>query len=168
MRPEIIIRNYQATDAREITDLFHDSIHSIAKSQYSANQLEAWCPTPPDYAHWQNRLDIVKPFVAVSEAQNGTIAGFIELVQPDEIDCLYVHPLFARQGVAKQLYIHLEQRARQLQMKQLQVEASLLARPLFEQVGFSEIRRNEIPRNGEVLVNFSMVKPLTEHNEISA
>ncbi|MBV1915614.1 MAG: GNAT family N-acetyltransferase [Pseudomonadales bacterium] len=166
MTPEITIRNYRATDAREITDLFHDSIHDLAKSQYSRDQLEAWCPTPPDYAHWQTRLNIIKPFVAVCQAQNGKIAGFIELVKPDEIDCLYVHPLFARQGIAKQLYRHLENQARQQQMKQLLVEASLLARPLFEQVGFSEIRRNEIPRNGEVLVNFSMIKPLTEHNHI--
>ena len=165
MTLEITIRNYQSTDAREITELFHDSIHLLGKSQYNAEQLEAWCPTPPDYATWQSRLDTIRPFVAISQAQ-GKIAGFIELIQPDEIDCLYVHPLFARQGVAKLLYIHLEKQARQQQMKQLRVEASLLAKPLFEQLGFSQIRRNEVQRNDEILVNFSMIKSLTEQNRI--
>jgi putative acetyltransferase len=161
MKPDITIRNYQKGDAKELTDLFHDSIHAIAATQYNAAQREAWCPTPPDYLHWQTRLNQTKPFVAVSTSHGGQIAGFIELIQPDKIDCLYVHPAFARQGVAGQLYKHLENKARQQNMKQLLVDASLLAKPLFEHAGFTEIRRNEVQRNGAILINFSMIKMLT-------
>ena len=33
----------------EIADLFHQSVHTVSTQYYSAEQKEAWEPTPPDY-----------------------------------------------------------------------------------------------------------------------
>lgn len=91
------IRNYEPSDAREIADLFHDAIHAIGTESYSREQVEAWAPTPPDYDHWQRRLDCKQPFVAEI---NQKIVGFIELDPDGHIDCMYTHKDYQRQGIA--------------------------------------------------------------------
>ncbi len=55
------IRPYQSSDAREIADLYHNAVHAIDGAYYSREQVEAWAPTPPDYVHWQRRLDQKQP-----------------------------------------------------------------------------------------------------------
>ncbi len=149
----LIIRDYQSGDAREIADLFHDAIHAIGPEHYSPEQLEAWAPTPPDYGHWQRRLDMKRPFVA---ELGGNIVGFIELESDGHIDCMYTHKDHQRQGVAGQLYEHLKAVAAQQGMERLYVEASKLAKPFFEARGFDLIEEHVIERRGQHLINFSM------------
>lgn len=147
------IRNYQPSDAREIADLFHDAIHAIDPEYYSKEQAEAWAPTPPDYGHWQRRLDRKQPFVAEI---NQKIVGFIELDPDGYIDCMYTHKDYQRQGIAGQLYDHLKMMAHQKGIKRLYVEASILARPFFEARGFELVKENAIERRGQQLINYSM------------
>ncbi|ETW93771.1 MAG: hypothetical protein ETSY1_37785 [Candidatus Entotheonella factor] len=147
------IRNYQPSDAREIADLFHDTIHAIGAEYYSKEQTEAWAPTPPDYGHWQRRLDRKQPFVAEIDQK---IVGFIELDPDGHIDCMYTHKDYQRQGIASQLYDHLQRIAHQQGIQRLYVEASKLARPFFEARGFRLVKENTIERRGQQLINYSM------------
>ncbi|MBL4585173.1 MAG: GNAT family N-acetyltransferase [Pseudomonadales bacterium] len=68
-------------------------------------------------------MNSIKPFVAASQENPPTIAGFIELLESNAIDCIYVHPDFARQGVANQLYQHVEAQALKRGMQTFLVDA---------------------------------------------
>lgn len=150
------IESYSADKAREIADLFYQSVHAIDASVYTDAQKEVWAPEP-DYARWRERLDVKKPFLAIIDER---VAGFIELDPDGHIDCTYTHPDFQRRGVASRLYEHLLAEAKGRNMKRLYVEASTVARPFFERRGFAVVNRNEFQRNGVTLVNFSMEKYL--------
>ena len=155
----IRIRPYEARDATAVTDIFYDAIHSVATQYYSPAQVQAWAPLPKDYAMWRQRLRAKPPLVALISAQ---IVGFTTLEADGHIDWTYTHPQHQRRGVSSALYAELQSRARQQGITRLYVEASYLARPFFAKQGFVTLRRNEVPRNGETLTNWSMEKRLVD------
>ena len=156
---QIIIRDYQTSDARALTDIFYDAVHEMAAGYYTPTEINAWAPLPRDYALWQQRLDNKPPFVAIVDEKP---AGFIRLENNGHIDWTYTHKDYQRQGIATALYSHLEQQARQRDIGVLYVEASHLARPFYEKQGFSVVRRNEICRGHLQLINWSMQKSLAQ------
>jgi putative acetyltransferase len=147
------IRDFRMADSKEIADLFHGSVHSLDAENFSAEELEAWAPTPPDYSHWRERLAAKKPYVAERE---GMIIGFIELEDDGHIDCFYTHRDFQRQGVGSALYNHLLKEADARDVHDLYVEASAIARPFFEREGFRFEKANRLELRGQILTNFSM------------
>ena len=149
------IIDYVPKYAHEIADLFHDSVHQVADSYYTEEELEAWAPTPPDYKKWSERLSQKRPYLAVEKSK---VIGFIELESDGHIDCLYTHKDYQRSGVARCLYLHAEKEARKQGIKRLYVEASQLATPFFEKQNFTMIKENVVVRNGVKLTNFSMEK----------
>jgi putative acetyltransferase len=151
------IRDYKSSDAKEITDLFHNTVHAISTTIYSKEALEAWSPSPPDYKMWAQRLSIKLPYVAIKDE---VIIGYVELEKDGHIDCLYVHKDYQGQGVASELFNYLMKKAMEQNMRCLYVEASLLALPLFRKKGFEVIKLNEIERCGVKLVNYSMTLKL--------
>lgn len=151
------IQTYSADKAREIADLFHQAVHAISPAIHSPEQKEAWAPSPVDHERWAERLKRKQPWIALID---GRVAGFMELDADGHIDCAYTHPDFQRRGVASALYAQLLAQARARNLTRLYVEASLVAKPFFERQGFAVIRKNEVQRNGVVLVNFSMEKTL--------
>jgi len=151
------IVNYSTLRAIEIADLFHQCVHSIDTSVYSNEQQEAWAITPPDYQKWASRLLIKKPYLAIID---GRVAGFIELDPDGHIDCMYTCVDFQRRGVAKALFDHILAIATNSGIKRLYVEASIIAKPLFEKFGFETLQENSIERNQQILTNFSMQKLL--------
>ncbi|MCO4757654.1 MAG: GNAT family N-acetyltransferase [Oceanospirillaceae bacterium] len=153
------IRHYKEADAREITTLFHESVHAIDRRFYSDQELESWSPTPPDYARWQARLDLKKPFVALI---NGQIVGFIELDDDGHIDCLYVHKDYQRRGIGQSLFLYLCDIAKQKGYERLYVEASKGAKTLFDTLGFVTVSENQVARGASVLINFSMERYLKD------
>ncbi|SEA84104.1 Acetyltransferase, GNAT family [Desulfuromusa kysingii] len=157
------IQTYSPERAKEIADLFHQSVHAIDPSVYSPELKEAWAPTPVNYERWSERLNEKKPFLAVIESR---VAGFIELDADGHIDCTYTHPDFQGKGVASTLFEYLLEEAKSRNIKRLYVEASLIAKPFFEHRGFSVVKKNEVQRNGSSLVNFSMEMYLSPNNQI--
>jgi putative acetyltransferase len=147
------IRNYRMEDSDEIADLFHGAVHSLVDENYSAEELEAWAPTPPDYEHWRERLSIKKPYVA---ERDGRIVGFIELEPDGHIDCFYTHKDFQRRGVGSELYEHLSREADVLGIQNFHVEASEVAKPFFLREGFVLERTNRLERGGQILTNYTM------------
>ncbi|KFL33156.1 histone acetyltransferase [Sulfurospirillum sp. SCADC] len=142
----------------EIVNLHHASVHAIDPLIYSLEQQEAWAHTPPNYPYWVKRLALKKPFVAMVEAK---IVGFIELEANGHIDCAYTHPTYQKCGVMRSLYTYVENVAEQKGIKRLYLEASIVAKPFFERRGFITLKRNEIKRNGQMIVNYSMEKMLS-------
>ncbi len=151
------IIDYSADRAKEIADLFYSSVHAIDSSIYSEEQKKSWAPAPIDYDKWSERLSFKKPFLLLI---NNQVAGFIELESDGHIDCAYVSPKFQRRGVGTSLLKYIMCIANQLAIEQLYVEASIIARPLFEKFGFSVQHENKVIRNNVILVNYTMNKLL--------
>jgi putative acetyltransferase len=147
------IVEYSSDRAKEIADLFYESVHSIDSSVYSEEQKHAWAPMPIDYLKWEVRLKNKKPYVLLIKNE---VAGFIELEFDGHIDCAYVLPKFQREGVATNLLNHVKSVSKGLGLNQLYVEASIVAKPLFEKNGFLVENKNQVSINNMVLVNYSM------------
>ena len=149
------IRPYSGEYAEAVADLFTVAVHAIELDFYDEKQNTVWAPTPPDYAHWAQRLERKQPWLAMVD---GHLAGFIELDADGHIDCTYVHPKFQRRGVATALYRQLETEARSRRITRLYVEASLVAEPFFDRQGFTRVEKNSVKRNDIVLRNTTMEK----------
>ena len=89
---------------------------------------------------------------------DGAIAGFASLKGADEIDMLFVDPEFARQGVGRTLVDALTRLAQARGAKRLTTEASDVAKPLFERLGFAAQMRNLVRKGDQWLANTTMSK----------
>lgn len=147
------IIEYSSGWAKETTDIFYQSVHSIDSSIYSEEQKKAWAPLPIDYGKWQKRLELKKPTLLLINEQ---IAGFIELEPNGHIDCTYVSPYFQKIGVASTLLEYVIKLAKNSGIDHLYVEASIIAKPLFEKFGFVIENENKVIRKKVLLVNYSM------------
>ncbi|MFT7676284.1 MAG: putative acetyltransferase [Planctomycetota bacterium] len=154
---QVTIRDYLASDARQLTDIFHDTIHSVGLEHYTAAEAQVWAPLPVDYEHWQERLNSLPPMVAEVD---GVIAGFITLEPDGHIHWTYTHKDYQRRGVASTLYRHLEELAQYQGIKRLHVEASRFAQPFFSARGFATISEETLERDGQLLRYMRMEKHL--------
>jgi putative acetyltransferase len=150
------IRQASLTDLDAICQVFEKSISTLAKPYYSEEERTAWIATSSSTrAKWRNRID--KDYFLVASFGN-SLAGFISLKNKNYVDMLYTAPEFASKGVASKLYALLEQKAMDYQQPNLYVDASKVARPFFEKMGFELEKTNKNHRMGRVLVNYRMCK----------
>lgn len=147
------IIEYSSDHAKEVTEIFYQSVHAIDNRIYCESQKQAWAPLPIEYKKWAKRLELKRPYLLLI---NDKIAGFIELESDGHIDCFYVSPYFQRKGVASTLLNYLINSAKNLGLNTLYVEASLVAKPLFVKFGFLVNKENKIIRSNAVLINYSM------------
>ncbi|MBV9287672.1 MAG: GNAT family N-acetyltransferase [Hyphomicrobiales bacterium] len=146
-----------AADARRCAEIFRASIEELAAEDYDADQREAWAAAAADEAAFADKLAGELTLIAVID---GAVAGFASLKGTEEIDMLYVDPEFARQGAGKALIDALIRLAAARGGKRLTVDASEVAKPLFERQGFRAEKRNLVRRGEQWLANTTMTKPL--------
>ncbi|GIU07671.1 GNAT family N-acetyltransferase [Shewanella morhuae] len=173
------IRLFTPADVSQLALIFEASVMQGSGEYYSFAERSAWAYIEGESrsdSYWLERLKGTTIWVAETE---NMLVGFINLKLGDdteveasaEIECLFVHPEYARSGVATTLYFALFEQVKGLALKRLTVEASYLARPFFEKQGFRNTRRNEHKRflntldkskgqAAQVLVNFSMTLAL--------
>ena len=48
----MVIRKYQSSDCRQLTDLFYQTVHTINSRDDSKEQLDAWADGNIDLAEW--------------------------------------------------------------------------------------------------------------------
>ncbi|HHR6141181.1 TPA: GNAT family N-acetyltransferase [Providencia alcalifaciens] len=80
---KIDIKPYKPSDAAELHKIFYTSIHSIAASYYTKEQLDAWAPKMFKAEEWQNKMDLLMPFVAY---RGNEIVGYADLQDDGYID----------------------------------------------------------------------------------
>jgi putative acetyltransferase len=152
-----VIRDYEEGDAGPICRLFYETVHAVNLGDYSPEQVQAWAPGVPDPAAWHARMSWRHTLVAEDEYG---VAGFAELEEDGHLDMFYVRHDAAGRGVGSRLYAAVEGRARNLGVENIFTEASITARPFFEQRGFAVLRQNTVSRGDVGLTNFSMEKIL--------
>ena len=148
-----MIRIFKHGDHMAIARIFTSAIHEIASEAYTPEQCEAWCAKEVNYAHWRNRCELKRPFVAVV---GGQIAGFVELDPDGHIDCAYINPKFRRKGIMSALVRHAVDTCFSCDIVRLHVDASICAKPMIEKLGFTLIRENIVNLRGVELLNYKM------------
>ena len=149
------VRTYEIGDTQQIVKLFYDTVHQVNNRDYTQAQVDAWAPADMDIERWTKSLSSKFTFVA---EEGEEIAGFGELEPSGHIDRFYCHQDFQRQEVGRLILKQIESKAQDLGINKLFTEASITARPFFESQGFIVVRKQEVERRGQKLINFSMQK----------
>lgn len=158
MIPSLEFRAACSADFEALRQLFMASIQGLALSDYSLEQRNAWSEFGNRSSAFDARLNKTETFVAET---NGVIAGFVAYTSCGTIDLLYVHPRFARQGVALNLLTAVENEMDTLGVSSISADVSDTARAVFEKAGYTFVRRNTVQRSGVELQNTSMEKQLS-------
>jgi putative acetyltransferase len=158
---EVTIRNYERRDADGVIDVFYRSVHEVAVSAYTTEQVNAWVPARWDAEREHRRSgDGRLVLVAVDKTELDQVVAFADLETDGHIDRLFCAPEAAGHGIASRLYDTLEAAAREQGIGRLYVEASELARPVFEHKGFTVLERQDNILRGVPVHNYRMAKTL--------
>jgi N-acetylglutamate synthase-like GNAT family acetyltransferase len=127
------LRRFEPNDTNKLVELFRETVHTVCKTHYSSEQLNAWAPETIDHLKWTQRF--ANSFTVIAE-DNGRIFGFANLESNGCIDMLYVASTFQAKGVGTLLLNALEEQARKTSMARLFSDVSLTARNFFKSRGF--------------------------------
>jgi putative acetyltransferase len=152
------LRCYLPSDAILLTDLHARSVRHYGPRAYTAEQVAAWASTA-DVERLAARCGDGR-HVLVAQDGGGRVLGFGDLEADGHLDFLYVAPEADGLHVGSLLYAALEDHARGLGLSRIFVEASELARPLFERRGFVLLGRNDLSLDGVAIHNYRMEKRL--------
>lgn len=156
---QVIIREYQEGDAPMLAQVYYSSVRILGLRRYTPKQVAAWAPELPDPTAWQVRAaDGRTTLVALDPA--GEVIGYGDLERNGHIDHLYCRPNAAGTGAAQMLLDELVARATTAGIPKLYVEASELARGLFERKGFALVRRRDFELRGVRIHNYAMERRL--------
>lgn len=92
----MIIRKYHASDCKELTDLFYNTVHNVNAKDYTKEQLNVWVTTQVDLEKWNESLQ--KHF-SVVEFDVENIVGFGDIDKTGYLDRLFVHSDYQRKGI---------------------------------------------------------------------
>ena len=149
-RTGLRLRPYAPADAAATLQVFLAAVTTTAAGDYSPEQIAAWAGAD-DWTEdaWHRGL---AAGTIVAE-QSGAIAGFSDIDDTGYIDRLFVHPAFARQGVASALFGEVLYVAHALKVAEMWTNASITARPFFEHNGFTVVREQWPVVRGVALKN---------------
>lgn len=145
------IRPYRETDATSLSRLYARSVNDLGPRHYSPTQVEAWASLAPDAAAINARMDDRRTRLVAAGPDNAAI-GFVDVETDGHVDLLYVDPPSAGRGVGRSLL----QAAIDLGHPRLFAEASEVALPLFERMGFVVTSRRDLKIGGVAIHNWAV------------
>ena len=152
------IRPYNRQDLEQMIQLFQQTVYSINKMDYSPSQIDAWVnATPKESRSSKWNSEFIKNYTYVAEEKE-KIVGFIDMTPKGYLDRLYVHSQFQRMGIASQLLKKIETIAYQCSLSEISTDASITARPFFEEKGFKLMTKQIVEINEIKLTNYQMIK----------
>ena len=159
---EPAIRRAVAGEERLLWEVFHASVHTLAKAHYTREQLEAWAPDAYPGETWVARVRKNRPYVALL---GGIPVGFADVQASGYIDQFFVAGAASGRGIGTRLMQTLERSARAERIPRLYSNVSLSAEPFFRKHGFIVERRQEVSVNGVSLRNARMFRVLSPVDE---
>lgn len=127
------IRRARAEDAESVGRVHRGAIRELCGTHYTDEQIEAWSGPRPA-GHFAKVIRAKEFYVA---EEGGEMVGFGSLnAEACEVDAVYVAPAAAGRGVGMKLLGAVEERARELGLKRLRVDASLNAVGFYERAGY--------------------------------
>lgn len=150
----MVIRKYQSSDCRQLTDLFYQTVHTINARDYSKEQLDAWADGNIDLAEWDQSFLSHHTLVCFI---HDLIVGFGDMDETGYLDRLFVHKDYQGQGVASVICDELE---KSVKVNKIMTHASITAKPFFEKRGYKTVKKQQVMKNGVFFVNYVMEKML--------
>lgn len=150
------IRGYQPADAPLLSDLYVRSVLHYGPRAYNPRQVAAWAASASPETFAEHCMD--GRLVLLAEDRAGSLLGFGDLEPDGHLDFLYAAPEAEGRHVGSLICDALEAHAREKRIARIYVEASALARPLFERRGFVLVGRNDFLLGDVAIYNFSMEK----------
>ena len=147
----MLIREYQPSDCKELTELFYNTVHTVNAKDYTKEQLDVWATGQADLRKWNRTIQEHFSLVALDA---GIITGFGDIDKTGYLDRLYVHADYQGQGIATAICDQLERAV----LGNIVTHASITARPFFEKRGYKVVRRQQVERQGIFLINYVMIK----------
>lgn len=157
MKNNIKIRRYLNGDAKILDEIYYNTIHIINAKDYTKEQLNEWAPkySEQDFNEWQEKLEKIKPFVALIDDK---IVGFAELEPKGHIECFYVHHEYQGFGIGSALMHSIDMEAKNKLLLKIDAEVSITAKSFFENKGFHVIKKHCDIINNVELIHFVMEK----------
>ena len=121
----MIIRKYQSSDCKGITELFYNTVHTVNAKDYTEEQLDVWATGQVDLEKWNQLLQEHYSIVAI---ENKVIIGFGDIDKTGYLDRLFVHADYQGKGIATAVCNQLEQAVQ----GDITTHASITAKPFFE------------------------------------
>lgn len=147
----MIIRDYQPSDCKEITELFYNTVHTVNAKDYTKEQLDVWATGQVDLEKWNQSLQEHYSIVAI---ENEVIVGFGDIDKTGYLDRLFVHADYQGKGIATGICNQLEQTIQ----GNITTHSSITAKSFFEKRGYRVIKEQQVERQGIFLANFIMEK----------
>jgi GNAT superfamily N-acetyltransferase len=138
---ELHIRKARPDDALAVKAIHKAAVLQLCAAEYTPEQLAAWTrrDDTSDLPPWVMPDSAEIMWVA---EQDGTIIGFGSLLGND-VNTVYVHPHYTRQGVGTRLLRKIEQEAKERGVTTLGIEASLTAVPFYQSSGYRFVKEAE-------------------------
>lgn len=153
------IRPYRDEDAETVAAVCAAAIEAIGPRAYSAEQVAAWRARHPGPQRYRDVIADGAEIIVAANDQDRPVA-YALLERDGHLDHLYCHPDHTRRGLADLLLAEAEVMAREWGVERLHTEASDLARPAFERVGYEVTHKREFAIDGMPIHNWAMGKAL--------
>ena len=151
------MRAYKPDDSEALAKVYHEAARVLGRQAYSEEATRVWALYPEDMVYFRATLAEGLTLCAVSD---GFPIAFGQLNPDDHIAFLYCHPARARRGHATAILGELEAHAKSKEVPTIRVEASDVARPLFERFGSQVIKEERSIRHNLQFLRYKMRKQL--------
>ena len=71
----MIIRKYQPSDCKELTELFYNTVHNVNARDYTKEQLNVWATGQVDLEKWNESLQDVSSIIKHTEIRQKECTG---------------------------------------------------------------------------------------------
>lgn len=155
---KFLIRQATASDIPELKVLYQNTVLTVNRKDYSAEEVEDWASCGDDLPHWSELF--AEQHYIVAENNQGKMVGFASINDRGYMHTLFVHKDFQHQGIATLLYQTIEKYAKGKGVEKITSEVSITARPFFEKQGFVVDEEQKRKANKLYLTNYKMSKKI--------
>lgn len=158
----ITIRPATIDDAETIFNIHKESIFGLCTRDYTNVELSEWMPATRTADKYRNDINAAKQQYVIAEF-NGKPAAFSYYVD-GKITACYVHPDYARRGIATALFKHVEEDALANEIFKIMLSSSITALPFYRKMGM-RLKEESVLRfqSGLQIPIFKMYKNLGTH-----
>ncbi len=141
------------SDINEITKLFRNTIQTVNKDDYSAQEIIAWSNGADVTTNWIDRIDNHYFLIAKIDT---LIVGMASITDNGYLDVIYVHPDYQGQRLASTLLSKMITRAKDQGHTYVTSDVSITAKPFFLYKGFKIVQPQLVLCRGVVLRNYNV------------
>lgn len=153
------LRAFRPADLQAVRDLVAKTIDVSFASVYAPSAIRHFKQHHSD----KEILDDAAGGYAVVLERGGEVVGTGALTAEGKVTRVYVRPDLQGRGLGRRIMAHLERRARSRGHQSVFLNASLVAKPFYEALGYRlRAAKSATTEDGEKLDYFEMDKPLTE------